>query len=168
MNVKVIAILLAAALCMAMVPAVAAAEYIGNPSVTVNNSHYKDIEGISYNWSSFFGIFDVAGYSYTWVNGSYTDRKEMQTLTIGDVTYPRTTDPSGPDYEWKIVDALDENAYLFKKCLGGYADDDENIYYAWYGNKTAATAPGHGKDNWFYPTAENATLIVTLNVNNVV
>ena len=166
MNVKVITVLLAAALCMAMVPAVAATgTIIDTATVTVNNSYYKTIDDISYNWSSFFGIFDVAGYSYTWQDGSYSDRKEMQTLTIGSTTYPSEPEDG---YEWKIVSELTENAVLYKKCLGGYADNGANTYYAWYGDKDAATAPGHGRDNWFYPTLENATYVVQINVNNVV
>lgn len=159
-----VSLVMLCAFCIAMVPAVAATgTFIDNASVTVNESYFATIEGTDYDWNYFFGILNAAGYSYTWSNDSrYSDRKYLETLTIGNTTYPSVANTTD-DYEWKIVDSLDESAYLYKKGLAAWADTDGH-YYLWYGNDTAARGYYNGRSDWLFPTVENATYIVDLDV----
>lgn len=165
-----VALVVMCVLCVVMVPAVAATGvFIDNTSVTVNESYFATIDGTNYNWNNFFGILTAAGYTYTYghSDSGYSDRKPLLTLTIDDETFPASEEEFGPDYEWKIVDTLDENAYLFKKGLAGWVDsaDSGETFYLWFGNDTAARGYYNGRDDWLFPTVENATYIVGLEVN---
>jgi hypothetical protein len=84
----------------------------------------------------------------------------------GDHWYP---DPYvGGAWQWEFVSSLDGDATIYKRGLAAYVNHNPagiTPYYAWYGNKTAATGPGHNKPNWLYPTYENATYVVNLTVN---
>ncbi len=168
MNVKVITVLLAAALCMAMVPAVAATSpWIGNYSVTVtDNQPYGTFDGVTYDQNYFFGILGLCSEitDFAWSNDSrYSDRKYLEQVEIDDADlYPETINTTDA-YEWKIVNSLDATATIYKKGLAGWADTS-GMYYLWYGDRDAATGTYNNRDDWLFPTVENATYIIGLDV----
>ena len=143
-----------------MVPSVVATDdgkWIGNFTVTVNTSNYAVIEGTQYQWNHFFGILDAAGLTpYAWVNdGTYSDRKYLEHLTYNNVAYPATVNTNDA-YEWKIVDSLDADAYLYKKGLAGRADAGTNQdFYLWYGDRESATGTYNDHTSWLFPTEES-------------
>lgn len=151
--------------CTAMAPSVAAVTYLDEHSVLANTTNFAVIDGTQYQYKHFFGICNQSGYGYTWSTGAYpyTDRKYLETLTVNGVTYPSVANTTDA-FEWKMVNSLDQDAVVYKKGLAGYVDAADGDYYLWYGNVTAASSYYNGKSNWLFPTAENATYIVTLHV----
>jgi len=169
-GIRMLAILAMVFICtIAMVPLVAAGEVIDTQTLTVSQgTYYGTFDGVNYTQSSFFGVLGAnapgAGYDYTWTQHPvYSDRKPLYNLTINGQLYP----PSGippTGWKWNIVDSLDQNAYLYKKSLAGYTSLGTHTYYLWYGNDTAARGCLNGRCDWLFPTAENATYIVQLDV----
>lgn len=169
--------------CIAMVPSVAA--YYPNdkwlaPNVTVlaNTSTYGVIDGVTWTNKDFFGVVGNAHYNtstrikmaYNWTQDpGYTDRYYMTQLMKGSTWYNSTPDDTSGTgvFRWFIVDQLNGDAYLFKKSLGDsiYSSSVPNqTYYLWYGNNVTARGWGHGRADWFYPTYENATWILKIDV----
>lgn|GEM_PF-1865673 len=161
---------LAAMICLCLVaiaPAVALypdPPFIDEQPVTVSNStYYGTFDDVAYNQSSFFGICGLVEYGYNWTTGSYPDRKPLYNLTIEGTVYPEGNGIIPTNYQWNIVDALDKNATLYKKGLAGYVNQS-GTYYLWYGNDTAARSFYSNRSDWLFPTVENATYIVQLDV----
>ena len=155
--------------CLAMAPSVAAnGTFIDNASVTASASTpYGTFNGTTYNETSFYGIAGLAGYDYTWTQHPvYSDRKPLYNLTVFGQVYPEPDGINPTGWKWNIVDTLDQNAYLYKKSLAGIVTNS-GTYYLWYGNDTAARGCLNGRCDWLFPTVQNATYIVKLNVTVV-
>jgi hypothetical protein len=149
-----------------MVPIVSAdGTFIDNATVTVDkNTYYGTFDGVDYNENYFFGVCGIAGYDYTWTQHPvYSDRKPLYNLTVNGQLYPPGGIPP-TNYKWNIVDTLDQTAYLYKKSLAGYTDVGTHTYYLWYGNDTAARGCLNDHCDWLFPTVQNATYIVKLDV----
>lgn len=162
---------------LALVPPVAADKWLtDNRVVLANCSEYATIGGNLYYDDTFFAVTGNGHYNNTqvawnWTTDSqYSDRRYMEQITVanssGDHWYP---DPYvGGVWQWEFVNSLDSDATIYKRGLAAYVNHNPagiTPYYAWYGNKTAATGPGHNKPNWLYPTYENATYVVNLTVD---
>ncbi|MCK9630604.1 MAG: hypothetical protein M0R30_03080 [Methanoregula sp.] len=181
-GIRILIVLAIICLCFsAMAPAVAAAcndpptdKWLCNVTVLANKTGFGTVDGLAYNNDSFFAVLNHSHFSttpmlypYCWTTGyyPYTDRKYLETLNVGNGVYPAVMNPTD-DYEWKFVnDSLDKESFLFKRGLAAYANHYNSTCYLWYGNVTKATSPWNGKDNWLFPTYENATYVLRLDVN---
>ncbi|MDD1690241.1 MAG: PKD domain-containing protein [Methanoregula sp.] len=148
---------------------------IANATVYANYSYYATIDETVWYNDYIFGVvgnshFNTTAPAWNWTKtwityGTYGYYLEQ--LKVGETYYPATPGPS--DWQWVVVDRLDEDAIQgwdsqFWRCLGGYVSPYNSTYYLWYGNVTAAEEHRYGTTDWLYPSYENATYLVKIDV----